>query len=112
MELFEIRFDRGLVYFDLLGSIAGDAPASRAPSFWRQLYEAMLLKMQKKSPANHVLGLAVGLDPVPCQADLSGKRGPMLIRVSLDQVPDECNIPCANGTASVDKHRFHMPTDT
>jgi hypothetical protein len=45
VELFEVGFDRGLVNFDPFGSIAGDVPASRAPSFWRQLYKAMLLKM-------------------------------------------------------------------
>jgi hypothetical protein len=36
----------------------------------------------------------------------------MFIRVPLDQVPDKCNITRANGTASVNKDRFHMPTDT
>jgi hypothetical protein len=36
----------------------------------------------------------------------------MLIGVSLDQVPDEFNVLCANGTASVNKDRFHVSTDT
>ncbi len=45
VEFFEVRFDRSLVNFNQLGSVAGDVPASRAPSFWRQLYEAMPLKI-------------------------------------------------------------------
>jgi hypothetical protein len=45
VEFFEVRFDRGLVSFDQLGSIAGEVPASRAPSFRGQLYEVVLLKM-------------------------------------------------------------------
>ena len=45
VEFFESGLDWGLVNFDQSGSIAGDVPASRATTFWRQLYEAMLLKM-------------------------------------------------------------------
>jgi len=45
VEFFEVRFDRSLVNFDQFGSIAGDVPTSRAPSFRGQLYEVMLLKM-------------------------------------------------------------------
>jgi hypothetical protein len=32
--------------------------------------------------------------------------------VILHQLPDERNVPCTNGAASVDKDRFHERVDT
>jgi hypothetical protein len=65
------------------------------------------LKAQKEPTTNHVLGLSIKLSPVPGVADSAGQSSPVIIRVALDQIPDEIDLPCTDGAASVNEYRFH-----
>lgn len=65
------------------------------------------LKAQKKPTTNHVFGLSIKLSPVPSVADSAGQSSPVIIRVTLDQIPDEIDLPCTDGAASVNENRFH-----
>lgn len=107
-KLSKIGFDRTLVDLDPLRFFAIPGAAVDISPSGGQLDEAFGLKTQQESAADHVFGMAVGLDPPPGLADLLGKSGPVGIRMGLDQIPDKVDVFPGDGTVSMDKNRFHV----
>jgi hypothetical protein len=87
-------------------------PPSGGTLFGGKCDVAFCLKAQKKSTADHVFRLPIGLSPVPSFADSPGKSSPVIIRVTFDQIPDEIDLPRTDGAASVSENLFHASMHT
>lgn len=87
------------------------ATARGATLRW-QLDIVLGFKAQKKSATNHVFGVPVGLRPVPGPADFAGQGRPVIVRIALDEIPDEIDVILGDRTPTVNKDCFHASVHT
>jgi len=80
---------------------------ARAATLRGQLDIVFGFKAQKKPATNHVFGEPVGLRPVPDSADFAGQGRPVIVRIALDEIPDEFDVTFGDRTPTVNKDRFH-----
>jgi len=74
---------------------------------WRQDYMTRSMQRQQQPPADHVAGMAVGLNPVPRMAQAYGQRAAGIFLMSFDQVANERHIVSSGTSSSVGNDRLH-----
>jgi hypothetical protein len=86
-------FDGALVNFHPLRRASVQERIHERSSFpWGKTDSALSFQVQQEPPADHVLGLAVWLGPVPCKTQSPRQGTPTILRVLDDHLPDKSNI--------------------
>jgi hypothetical protein len=98
---------------DVVGLDLGHAPMSNRVidgglSFGGQFDMPGSMQRQHQSPADHVAGLAVGLNPVPGFAHFDRESAPAQVRVPEDELPQESDVGFTDlTTAKTEQHIGH-----
>ena len=65
------------------------------------------MKLEKQTAANHVLGCAIGLPPIPEAAKLLRQEIPALVRVTANEIPYLLYLPLRENPAPVSNPVIH-----
>jgi hypothetical protein len=88
----------------------GDGVVGRRLSFGRQLDVSGSMQRQHESPADHVAGLAVGLNPVPGLAHFDREPPSAVARVLRNQLSQESGVGLSDlTTPKTQQHIGHAP---
>jgi len=72
--------------------------------FFRQPDVSGTMQFKHHPPADHIAQCTVGLDPVPCLAQFSGKCPSTIVGILDDQLIDKNDIFVGNDPAAIRKH--------
>ena len=74
---------------------------------WGKNDGALAFQVQQEPPADHVLGLAVWLSPVPCKTQSPRQGAPAILRVLGNHLPDKRDVRWGKDPVSESECGFH-----